>query len=257
MILDRIVQAKKEEVAVLKQKKPFEQVREEATSTHYHRDFRAAVSGTGCSIIAEIKKRSPSKGIIRGDFDHLDIASCYEKHGASAISVLTDRVFFGGEKSYLSEIKKTVSVPLLRKDFVIDPYQIYETKVLGGDALLLIAGLMDLRTLKDFIILTESLGLSPLVEVHSYADMKKALEAGAKLIGINNRDLKTFETDIKTSLDLRHAVPGNIALVSESGIHSRGDIEILINHGIHAFLVGEALMAAPDIGAKLDELLGR
>ena len=141
--------------------------------------------------------------------------------------------------------------------FLIDSYQIYETKILGGDALLLIAGLMDMGTLKDFIICTESMGLSPLVEVHSYADMEKALEAGAKLIGINNRDLKTFETDIKTSIDLRNAVPGDVVLVSESGIHSRGDIEMLLSHDIHAFLVGETLMAAPDIGAKLDELLGR
>ncbi|MEA1970828.1 MAG: indole-3-glycerol phosphate synthase TrpC [Thermodesulfobacteriota bacterium] len=256
MILDRIVKAKQEEVAFLKQGKPLEQIKDEALDTPLPRNFGAAVSGTGCSIIAEIKRRSPSKGRIRDDFDHIDIALCYENHGAAAISVLTDQRFFEGERSYLSEIKRVVSVPLLRKDFIIDSYQVYETRVLGGDALLLIAGLMDLNTLRDFISLTESLGLSPLVEVHSAGEMKKALGAGAKIIGINNRNLKTFEADLKISLDLLSAVPKGRTVISESGIHTRGDIEMLMSNGIHAFLVGETLMGAADIGAKLDELLG-
>ena len=257
MILDRIVKAKQEEVVFLKQGKPLEQIKDEALNTPLPRNFKAAVGGTGCSIIAEIKRRSPSKGRIREDFDHIDIASCYENHGAAAISVLTDQKFFGGERAYLSEIKEVVSVPLLRKDFIIDSYQIYETRVLGGDALLLIAGLMGLDTLREFIGLTESLGLSPLVEVHSAGEMEKALGAGAKIIGINNRDLKTFETDLKTSFDLLSAVPKGTAVISESGIHTRRDIEMLMNNGVHAFLVGETLMGAADIGAKLDELRGR
>ncbi len=257
MILDRIIKAKQEEVAFLKQQKPFEQIKDEASAAPLSRDFKAAVGGTGCSIIAEIKRRSPSKGRIRSDFDHVDIAVCYENHGAAAISVLTDREFFEGEKSYLSEIKEVVSVPLLRKDFIIDPYQIYETRALGGDALLLIAGLMDLDTLKNFIDLTESLGLSPLVEVHSAEEMERALGGGSKIIGINNRNLKTFETDLKTSLDLLFVVPKDTQVVSESGICTRGDIEMLMGKGVHAFLVGETLMGAADIGAKLDELLGR
>jgi len=257
MILDRIVRAKQEEVVFLKQEKPLEQVRDEAAAAPLPRDFKAAIGEGGCSVIAEVKRSSPSKGRIRDDFDHVDIALCYENHGASAISVLTDRAFFEGKKSYLSEIKEVVSVPLLRKDFIIDSYQIYETRVLGGDALLLIAGLMGPGRLRDCIGLAESLGLSPLVEVHSAGEMDKALGAGAKIIGINNRNLKTFETDLKTSLDLLSSAPKGVRIVSESGIRTREDIEMLMNNGVQVFLVGETLMGAADIGAKLDELLGR
>ena len=256
MILDKIIKAKRKEVDYLKESTSLEALKKAVRDLPSPRDFRKAIKDPECSIIAEVKKSSPSKGRIREDFDPLKIASIYEANGAAAISVLTDEEFFEGKKSYLSEIKETISLPILRKDFIIDSYQIYETRALGGDALLLIAGLMDLDTLRDFISLTESLGLFPLVEVHSDGEMEKALGAGAKIIGINNRNLKTFETDLKTSLDLLPAVPQGKTVISESGIHTRRDIEMLMSNGVHAFLVGETLMRAADIGAKLDELLG-
>jgi indole-3-glycerol phosphate synthase len=194
--------------------------------------------------------------LIRENFDPFEIAGIYEENGAAAISVLTDESFFGGHKNYLSRIKERVSLPLLRKDFIIDPYQVYETKCIGGDAILLITSLLG-KELRDYIHLAESIGLFPLVEVHSAEELHIALAAGAEMIGINNRDLKTFETDLKTSLELMPLVPRDRILVGESGIHSRKDIEVLMGAGIRAFLIGETLMKADDIGAKLRELLGR
>jgi len=256
MILDRIVEAKRREVGYLKESTSLEALKKAARDLPSPRDFRKAISGQECSIIAEVKKSSPSKGRIREDFDPLKIASIYEANGAAAISVLTDEEFFEGEKSYLSKIKETVSLPLLRKDFIIDPYQIYETRIIGGDAILLIAGLLGEETLRQFIDLAESVGLLPLVEVHSREELDKALAAGARIIGINNRNLKTFSTDLMTSMELAPSVPGGRIVISESGIHTRKDLEALMKKGIHTFLIGETLMKAPDIGKKLMELLG-
>ena len=255
MILDRIVEAKRREVDYLKESTSIEALKKAVRYLFPPRDFRKAISGRDCSIIAEVKRSSPSKGRIREDFDHIEIASLYEENGVAAISVLTDEKFFEGKKSYLSEIKETASLPLLRKDFIIDPYQIYETRIIGGDAILLIAGLLEEGTLRQFIDLAESLGLSPLVEVHSREELDKALAAGAGIIGINNRNLKTFSTDLRTSLDLAPSVPEDRIVISESGIHTREDLETLMKKGIHTFLIGETLMKAPDIGKKLSELL--
>jgi len=256
MILNRIVEVKRREVDYLKESTSLEALKKAVRDLPSPRDFRKAIKGPECSIIAEVKKSSPSKGRIREDFDPLKIASIYETNGAAAISVLTDEDFFEGKRSYLSEIKETVSLPILRKDFIIDPYQIYETRIIGGDAVLLIVGLLEEETLRQFINLAESLGLSPLVEVHSRKEMDKALAAGAEIIGINNRNLKTFSTDLRTSVELAPSVPEDRIVISESGIHSREDLETLMKKGIHSFLVGETLMKAPDIGEKLRELLG-
>jgi len=185
----------------------------------------------------------------------MKIASLYQENGAAAVSVLTDEEFFEGNGTYLSGIREVVDLPLLRKDFVIDPHQIYETRILGGDALLLIAGLLEGKQLREYIRLSESLGLSPLVEVHTREELDKTLASGAEIIGINNRNLKTFSVDLGTTLDLAPSIPGDRVVVSESGINTREDIERLMKAGIRCFLVGEALMRAEDIGGKLRKLL--
>ena len=256
MILDKIITAKKEEVAHLKRTMPLSELKEVIRDIPSPRDFRHAVSGEPCSIIAEVKRRSPSKGILREDFDHVKIAALYEENGAAAISVLTDTEFFGGDKSFLTDIKQSVRLPLLRKDFIIDPYQVYETRRLNGDALLLIAGILEEKQLTEYIRLTEALGLSALVEIHSMEDLDKALTAEASIIGINNRNLKTFSTDLKTSLDIAPHIPAANIKISESGIHTRDHIELLMNAGIHSFLIGETLMQSEDIGITLRRLLG-
>ena len=256
MILDKIISVKKDEVAHLKQTRPLRELKAVLQDLPPVRDLRKAVSGNECAIIAEVKRRSPSRGILREDFDPIKIASIYEKNGAAAVSVLTDKQFFGGDEKYLGDIKKNVRLPLLRKDFIIDAYQIYETRSLSGDALLLIACLLEEDQLSEYIHLAESLGLSALVEIHSRGELDKALAAEACIIGINNRDLKTFSTDLKTSLDVVPHIPTDKIVISESGIHTRRDIEALMKAGIHAFLIGETLMLSDNIGKKLRELLG-
>ena len=257
MILDNIIAVKKKEVAHLKQTMPLSELKASIRDFPASRDFHKAVSGSQCAIVAEIKKRSPSKGILREDFDPVQIASIYEKNGAAAISVLTDREFFGGDNAFLANIKESVRIPLLRKDFIIDPHQIYETRYLRGDAVLLIAAILEEEELREYICLTETLGLSALVEVHSREELDKALAAKASIIGINNRNLKTFTTDLNTSFDIAPHIPADRIIISESGIHSRQHVEILMKAGIHAFLIGESLMCAPNIGLKLNELCGR
>ena len=256
MILDVIAKAKRKEVTSLKEVRPLSGLLGAMRDLPHPRDFRRAISRSPCSIIAEVKRRSPSKGRIREDFDPFKIAALYQENGAAAVSVLTDEGFFEGSRTYLSGIRKIVDLPLLRKDFIIDPYQIYETRIIGGDALILIACLLEEEQLREYIRLTESLGLSTLVEVHTREELDKALAAGAEIIGINNRDLKTFSTDLGISLDLIPSIPWNRIVVSESGINTREDIETLMKAGIRSFLVGEALMRAEDIGGKLRDLLG-
>ena len=255
-ILDRIVQTKREEIDGLKQAMPFRELQSRMKDMPECLDFRKAIDSGECAIIAEVKKHSPSKGTLKEDADPCAVASLYEKYGAAAISVLTDRVFFHGAPEYLIDIKKTVRIPVLRKDFIIDTYQIYETRLMGADALLLISRLLSVEQLREFIQMAMSLKMWPLVEVRSREELENALAAGAEIIGINNRNLKTFTTDIKTTIELAPFVPAGKTLISESGIKERKDVKILMKEGIRAFLIGEALMLASDPGRKLMELAG-
>lgn len=227
----------------------------EDTPRGFERALRDAVATDWTAIIAEIKKGSPSKGIIRPDFDPLEIAEIYQNNGATCLSVLTDEQFFMGHLRYLALIRETVSLPLLRKDFIIDPYQIYESRAAGADAILLIAACLDFDRLQEFHNLARELNLDVLMEVHDEAEMEKALQTECSLIGVNNRNLRTFATDLGTTGRLARMMPVNRLLVAESGINSRADIERLKGAGAGAFLVGEALMREDDIEAKLQELL--
>jgi indole-3-glycerol phosphate synthase len=256
-ILERILAAKQAEVSSLKRQRPLSEWRSMTAGLPLPRNFRAAMDGRDCRIIAEVKRRSPSKGMLISDFDPLQVASVYEENGAAAISVLTDQEFFAGEKGYLQDIREKVSLPLLRKDFIIDPCQIYETRLIGADAILLIAGILRQEQLAEYLQLAKDLGLSALVEVHDREDLGKALAAGAGIIGINNRNLQTFVTDLQTSRDLICHIPEDRIVVSESGIRTRSDIETLMAAGIHAFLIGETLVKASDRGKQLRELLGK
>jgi indole-3-glycerol phosphate synthase len=256
-ILEQIIAVKHAEVACLKRQTPLSEWKRMTACLPPARNFRSAIGGRDCRIIAEVKRRSPSKGVLSRDFDPARIASVYQGNGAAAVSVLTDREFFAGDKEYLIDIRGKVKLPLLRKDFIVDPCQIYETRLLGADAVLLIATILEAGQLADYLAVTQDLGLAALVEVHDREDLDKALAAGAEIIGVNNRNLKTFVTDMQTSRDLLAAIPEDRIVVSESGIRTRADIETLTAAGIHAFLVGETLMQAADRGGKLRELLGK
>ncbi len=221
----------------------------------FERHIREAAASGWTPIIAEVKKGSPSKGIIRADFDPMDIASTYQDNGATCLSVLTDEQFFMGQLRYLALIRETVSLPLLRKDFIIDPYQIYEARAAGADAVLLIASILDLQQLREFHDIAKENHLDVLLEVHDESEMETALQTDCKLIGVNNRNLRTFETDLNTTGRLARMMPLDRLLVSESGINSHDDITRLKNDGAGAFLIGETMMRENDIGAKLQELL--
>jgi indole-3-glycerol phosphate synthase len=257
MILDDIVKVKHREVAGRKKSTSPSALESAIEGMPPTRDFRRALAGRNCAIIAEVKRRSPSRGVIQEDFDPVRIAGEYERHGAAAVSVLTDETFFGGSDADLTAIKRAISLPILRKEFIIDPWQIHETRAIGADALLLIAAILGENQLRAYRELAASMGLASLVEVHDRRELETALSAGSEIIGINNRDLKTFTTDIRTSLALAPLVPADRTVVSESGIHSRTQIEILLQAGVHAFLIGEALVTAPDRGEKFRELLER
>jgi len=257
MILQKIVENKREELMRQKEILPLADLRQMLADQPPTLDFTGAIRGRGSAVIAEVKHRSPSKGLIREDFDPVAIAGIYEKNGASAISILTERKFFGGSAAYVPRIRKALNLPLLRKDFIIDTYQISETRVLGADALLLIARILEQGQLREFLGLASELGLAALVEVHDETDLEKAISSGARIVGINNRDLETFRTDLETSIRLARRIPKGVTVVSESGISNRGDIERLMGAGIHAFLIGESLMREKDIGRKLRELLGK
>jgi indole-3-glycerol phosphate synthase len=255
-ILEQIIAAKHAEAAFLRRQTPLSEWKRMTADLPPVRNFRSAVGGRDCRIIAEVKRRSPSRGLLSRDFDPVRIARVYQESGAAAVSVLTDREFFAGDKEHLIDIKGKIKLPLLRKDFIVDACQIYETRLLGADAVLLIAAILEAGQLAGFLAVTEELGLAALVEVHDRQDLEKALAAGAGIIGINNRNLKTFATDIRTSLDLMTAIPEDRIVVSESGIRTREDIETLTAAGIHVFLIGETLMQAEDRGEKLRELRG-
>jgi len=218
--------------------------------------FEKILRNEGISFICEVKKASPSKGIIAPVFPYQKIADHYEKAGAHAISVLTEPEYFKGSDIYLKEISELVSIPVLRKDFIIDEYQIYESKLIGADAVLLICALLDTDTLKRYIGICDELGLSALVEAHTKEEVASAIEAGARVIGVNNRNLKTFEVDIRNCITLRELVPEDIIYVAESGIQTQDDISLLEKAGVDAVLIGEALMKSADKKAMLSYLKG-
>ena len=218
--------------------------------------FENALKKDGISFICEIKKASPSKGLIAPDFPYLDIAKEYEAAGADCISCLTEPHWFLGSDKYLNEITSAVSIPVLRKDFTVCEYQIYEAKLLGASAILLICALLDTDTIKEYIKICDDLGLSALVEAHDEAEVNSALAAGARIIGVNNRNLHDFSVDVNNSTRYRNMIPQDIVFVSESGITSRSDIEVLINNKTNAVLIGETLMRAKDKAAVLKELKG-
>ena len=260
-ILKKIVSYKEGELAAVKAARPLSEVKGTLAGLEDHpRGFARALRNagrSGCpSVIAEVKKGSPSKGLIRPDFDPLAIAETYQKNGATCLSVLTEEHFFLGHLSYLALIRERVSLPLLRKDFIFDPYQIYEARAAGADAVLLIAAMLDLPRLRDFAALAGELSLDVLLEVHDEAELEMALQTDCELIGINNRDLRSFVCDLATTERLARLVPAERLIVAESGINTRADIIRLQDAGAGAFLIGEALMCEADIGAKLRELLG-
>ena len=250
MILDTIIETKKEEVAQLKRQATVSALKTTIAQLEPCRNFRQALSSNICNIIAEVKCASPSRGRLIADFDPVRIAGVYEENGAAAISVLTDEKYFAGHKNYLTQIRQHVGLPILQKDFIIDPLQIYEARAIGADAVLLIVHVL-MEKLAQFIAAAENVGLSALVEVHTKAELDLALAADAEIIGINNRNLDTFVTDIDTSRKLRAQIPEGKIVVAESGIMARADIEFLMQANIHAFLIGEALITALDIGKKL------
>jgi len=226
-----------------------------AMATAAPKDFFAALSGPDLRIIAEVKKASPSKGVIRPDFDPLAMAFAYEKNNAAAISVLTEENFFLGKLDYIKLIKDHVKIPVLRKDFILDEIEVYESRAIGADAILLIVAILEEKRLGELISLTEDLSMTPLVEVHDREELEVAIKVGARLIGINNRDLKTFKTNIKTTGELAPLVPHDRVMVSESGINTVEDIKKIRAAGVNAFLIGEALAREKDVGKKLRELL--
>jgi indole-3-glycerol phosphate synthase len=257
-ILDTILAHKTGEVAAAKAAKPLSAVRAEVMGAVAPRDFigslRARVAAKQPAVIAEIKKASPSRGVIRADFDPAAIASSYAGNGAACLSVLTDETFFQGRGEYLALARAAGGLPVLRKDFVIDAYQIWEARALGADCILLIVAALEPGAVREFAAIANELGMAALVEVHDARELETAARAGATLIGVNNRSLRTFETRIETTLELLPGVPAGALLVTESGILTPGHVATLWNKGVGAFLIGEALMRAPDPGAELARL---
>lgn len=257
MILDKIVVKTKHRVEKSKEVISFTAIKEKALQLPKGNfSFEEALKEKGMHFICEVKKASPSKGIIDEEFPYLDIAREYEEAGAACVSVLTEPEFFLGSDTYLKEIKGEVSIPILRKDFTVDPYQIYEAKVLGADCILLICSILSQEELSEYIKISDSLGLSTLVEAHEEEEVYKALNAGARIIGVNNRDLKTFQVDINNSIHLRKLVPDTIVFIAESGIKTRSDVAALETHGVKGILIGETLMRASDKEKILKELKG-
>ena len=258
MILDDIVARKKEAIARLRETAGEVELEKVAAQAPPPRDFAIALKeGGGPAIIAEIKQASPSAGQIRANMKVATIAASYEREGAAAISVITEENFFRGKLEYLEEAKKAVSLPLLCKDFIVEPIQIFEARAAGADAILLIVSILGQDTLIELLETARSLGMACLVEVHAAEEIAKALAANARIIGINNRDLKTFQVDLETTIRLRSLIPTDRLVVSESGIHSRKDLDFLAQAGVDAVLVGTSLMRAENPGRKLKELMAR
>jgi indole-3-glycerol phosphate synthase len=256
-ILDEILDWKQAEVAQTKCDRPLAGVRAELALAPPPRDMAAALRAPGISLIAEIKRASPSKGPLRPGLNAQSLASIYAASGASAISVLTDARFFQGSLQDLRTVRQAVDLPVLRKEFVIDPYQVYEARAAGADALLLIVAALGDAELRSLYRLTEELGMAALVEVHNGNELERALALGPRIVGINNRDLRTFEVSLGTTERLRPILSQEVVVVAESGIHSASDVARLAACGVDAMLVGESLVRARDVGAKVRELIGR
>ena len=257
-ILNKIVAVKREELALALERRSLAAVRADAESRVLTRDFEAAMRATVAAgrsaVIAEIKKASPSKGILRQNFEPADIAQTYAEHGATCLSVLTDQQFFQGSVDYLKQARASCQLPVLRKDFMVDPYQIYESRSMGADAILLIAACLDDAQMQDMEAIARDLYMSVLVEVHDASELERALKLKTSLIGINNRNLRTFEVSLDTTLSLMGQLPADRLLVTESGIVGRDDVLRMTAAGVHAFLVGEAFMRAEDPGQAMAKL---
>ncbi|MHB8535420.1 MAG: indole-3-glycerol phosphate synthase TrpC [Sulfuricaulis sp.] len=257
-ILKKILARKAEEIAVRAGHLPLAEMKKRAAAVPTPRGFLAAIrrriAAGRPAIIAEIKKASPSKGLLRADFRPAEIAGSYERHGATCLSVLTDENFFQGADAHLREARAACRLPVLRKDFTMDPYQVYEARAIGADAILLIVAALEDERLRELAALATSLGMDVLVEVHDERELARALAIETPLIGINNRDLRTFHTSLQTTLGLLGRIPRDRVVVTESGIHAPADVAMLRAQGVHVFLVGEAFMKAEDPGVKLREL---
>lgn len=255
-ILDQLADAARKRVERQKESIPFGEMKERALREPVTQEFafERAIGAGGIRFICECKKASPSKGLIAPEFPYLDIAVAYEKSGAAAVSVLTEPEWFLGSDRYLQEIADTVHIPCLRKDFTVDPYMIYQAKLLHASAVLLICALLDTDTLKKDIEICDRLGLSALVEAHDENELDSAVRAGARIIGVNNRNLKDFTVDLSNSLRLREKAPDSVLFVAESGIHTQEDVRTLESYGVNAVLVGEQLMRAADPGTELKKL---
>ena len=260
-ILKKIVAVKHEEIAASLRKKSLEAVRADAESRVLTRDFvgamRHKIDNGQSAVIAEIKKASPSKGVLRADFMPADIAQSYAEHGAACLSVLTDAQFFQGSADFLKQARASCDLPVLRKDFMVDPYQVYEARVMGADCILLIAACLDDAQMKDMEAVARSMDMAVLVEVHDAEELNRALKLKTPLVGINNRNLRTFEVSLDTTLGMLKDVPADRILVTESGILSSADVQKMREAHVNAFLVGEAFMRAPDPGVELERLFGK
>ena len=254
-MLDEIIAKKREEVKQRKQSVPLDLLKEGITHRKAPLDFARALVGDHTRLIAEIKRASPSRGVLCADLNPVEMAKTYAQGGAAAISVLTESNYFQGSIKYLGEIKKEVGIPLLRKDFIFDPYQIYESRAYDADALLLIVAILSQGQLEELLSLSHSLGIKCLVEVHNEEEVERALLSQAEIIGINNRDLTTFNVDLNTTHRLRPLIPPQKIVVGESGIRSRSDVEKLKEWGVNAILVGESLVTADDTLARMKELI--
>jgi indole-3-glycerol phosphate synthase len=257
-ILKKILNRKAEEIAARRTRLPLREIRNQAPEADPARGFIAAlqhkVAQDQAAVIAEIKKASPSKGVLRPDFKPAEIAQSYAKAGAACLSVLTDIDFFQGADAYLQQARAACSLPVIRKDFMIDPYQVYESRVLGADCILLIVAALGDGQMQELLHLSTELHMDVLMEVHDAAELDRALLSDAPLIGINNRDLRTFATSLNTTLDLLNDIPRDRLVVTESGIHTRADVQLMRDHQVNVFLVGETFMKADDPGEKLTEL---
>lgn len=256
-LLKEIVDAKKDELARLKYELPLKEIKNCLRDVEPCRDFLFALSESGkrIALIGEIKKRSPLEGILIKDLRVRELAEKYELAGASAISVITERNFFYGDPEYIKMVKDRVKIPVLRKDFLIDEYHIYESRLIGADAILCIVSILEDSMLSDFMSLSSELSMASLVEIHDEWELERALKAGARIIGINNRDLKSFKVDVNTTLRIIKEVPAGIIVVSESGIRTKNDVKKLIDVGVKAILVGEAIVTAEDMEEKIKELV--
>lgn len=253
-ILKKILLTKEQEVSALKKQTPLVELKSQIDDMPPTRAFAQAMLTHRPAIIAEIKKASPSKGVIRKDFDPVAIAKSYQQHHATCLSVLTDQTYFQGNNQYLTSVKNAVTIPVLRKDFIIDPYQIYEARLIGADCILLIVAALAVDQLIEFSTIASSLQLDVLVEVHDEKELQSALTLPTQLIGINNRNLHTFTTDLNTTINLLPLIPKDKLVISESGILHTKDIQFLSEHDVNAYLIGEALMRADDPGLALREL---